>query len=61
MRNRYPGKCYKCGKPVEPGEGYFERHKGGWRVQHVGCKDAESAMLSLDEVFSADDFEAQTQ
>jgi hypothetical protein len=37
MRNKFPGTCYQCGKTVEAGEGHFERHKGGWRVQHVSC------------------------
>lgn len=37
MRNKYKGVCYRCGKIVEPGQGHFERHKGGWRVQHVRC------------------------
>lgn len=41
-RNLYPGYCYKCGKYVEPGLGYFERTKkrtGGskWRVQCYEC------------------------
>lgn len=33
MRNKYPGKCYVCGKWVEKGQGHFERYRGGWRVQ----------------------------
>lgn len=37
MRNRYPGTCYRCGERVEKGAGHFERHKGGWRVQHAEC------------------------
>ena len=37
MRNKYAGTCYQCSKTVEAGEGYFERHNGGWRVQHVEC------------------------
>ena len=50
MRNRYPGTCYRCGKTVLAGQGYFERfdrnNKAGWtdaekrsrwRVQHVAC------------------------
>lgn len=37
MRNQYPGVCYRCGKIVEAGQGHFERHKGGWRVQHADC------------------------
>lgn len=56
MRNRFGGYCYKCGLWVEAGTGYFERHAGGWRVQHnynsgapsisgkggVTCKDAKN-------------------
>jgi hypothetical protein len=37
MRNKYPGKCYQCGLWVEVGEGHFERHLSGWRVQHASC------------------------
>jgi len=33
MRNQYAGSCYVCGLWVPPGAGYFERFKGGWRVQ----------------------------
>lgn len=38
MRNRYGGKCYRCGEWVEPGAGFFEKVPGkGFRVQHVEC------------------------
>jgi len=37
MRNKYPGICYRCGKPVAAGKGHFERHNRGWRVQHADC------------------------
>jgi hypothetical protein len=37
MRNKYAGTCYRCGENVQPGEGHFERHKGGWRTQHADC------------------------
>lgn len=37
MRNKYPGKCYRCGQNVGPGDGHFERIPGGWRVQHAEC------------------------
>ena len=47
MRNQYPGQCYKCGKRVEPDEGYFERHKGGFRVQHIWCKGTEPSLEPL--------------
>lgn len=37
MRNKFGGVCYRCRKYVAPGEGHFERYRGGWRVQHVSC------------------------
>lgn len=37
MRNKYPGICYRCGKPVAAGDGHFERFRGGWRTQHADC------------------------
>lgn len=37
MRNKFAGDCYRCGERVEAGAGYFERHAGGWRVQHIEC------------------------
>lgn len=48
MRNKYPGVCYRCQMYVEPGDGHFERYRGGWRMQHADCairwrgKDAPS-------------------
>ncbi len=37
MRNKHPGTCYRCKFRVEAGQGHFERHVGGWRVQHADC------------------------
>ncbi len=37
MRNKFPGTCYKCGKPVAAFEGHFERFQGRWRTQHAAC------------------------
>lgn len=37
MRNKYPGKCYRCGEIVRAQEGHFERHGRGWRTQHATC------------------------
>ena len=37
MRNKYAGKCYRCGEMVNPGDGHFERRPGGWRTQHASC------------------------
>lgn len=42
MRNKYADYCYKCGKYVPVGYGFFERHWDGyrkWRVQCVECCD----------------------
>lgn len=44
MRNRYPGFCYRCGKPVPKGTGHFERFQGGWRTQHAACAIAARAV-----------------
>lgn len=40
MRNQYAGTCYRCGETVSVGAGHFERHRGGWRVQHASCARA---------------------
>lgn len=37
MRNRFPGTCYRCGDPVQKGEGHFEKSKDGWKTQHASC------------------------
>lgn len=43
MRNKYEGKCYRCGKTVPAGEGHFEakRNYNGignkWLTQHASC------------------------
>ena len=37
MRNKHPGICYRCSKPVAVGAGHFERYNGGWRTQHAEC------------------------
>jgi len=49
MRNRFAGPCYRCGKTVAPGQGFFEkpdakrleRLKLGlhvkWLTQHKEC------------------------
>lgn len=44
MRNRYAaGTCYRCGEPVAPREGHFERFRGGWRTQHVNHRQLKQA------------------
>jgi hypothetical protein len=47
MRNKFPAICFKCGVQVEPDDGYFERHKGTWRVQHVKCKEKEGSLKQI--------------
>lgn len=37
MRNRYPGVCYRCGKPVAVGDGHFHKYKGKWVTHHAEC------------------------
>ncbi len=37
MRNKYPGSCLCCGEYVAPGEGYFQRVEGRWKVRCVNC------------------------
>lgn len=41
MRNRYGGKCYRCGLWVAPGAGHFEKVRGQrpamWLTQHAEC------------------------
>lgn len=42
-RNKYPGRCYYCGKWIEPGYEHFERVRGAvsgqprWRIKCVKC------------------------
>lgn len=47
MRNRYAGMCYRCGKHVPEGAGHFERHQGGWRVQHASCVLKHKALPAI--------------
>lgn len=61
MRNQYEGKCYKCGETVKAGEGHFERHKGGWRVQHANCVWKEPEFVSFGEAASVDDGKPQNR
>lgn len=37
MRNLYPGVCYRCGKPVAVGDGFFHKYKGKWATHHAEC------------------------
>lgn len=53
MRNRYPGTCYKCGKHVDVGFGFFERYHGSWRVQCVKCCDGRTVRDTDKEVCRA--------
>lgn len=37
MRNRFPGKCFRCGGTVEPGKGYMLGKPGDWDCTHEEC------------------------
>ncbi len=37
MKNKYPGDCVVCGKRVEAGEGFPEKHNGVWKVRCLQC------------------------
>lgn len=49
MRNKYPGHCYICGRPMKKGEGWFQSkgtlsvlqrrsYQGKWILRCTGCK-----------------------
>ena len=56
MRNKYPGTCYKCGRHVPVGFGFFERvdykknNGSRWRIQCVKCCDGRDVKESDPEV-----------
>lgn len=37
MRNKYPGKCVRCGCEVAAGAGHPERRNGAWAVRCKPC------------------------
>jgi hypothetical protein len=37
MRNKFPGDCVRCGKPVAAHAGHPERRDGRWRVRCLDC------------------------
>ena len=37
MRNKYAGKCFRCQRQVEAGEGFFQRMKGRWFIRCQAC------------------------
>ena len=39
-KNQVAAPCFRCGLPVAPGAGLYERHSGGWRVEHAHCASA---------------------
>lgn len=43
MRNKFAGSCRDCACQVEVGVGYFERHRGAWRVRCIACTAAAKA------------------
>jgi hypothetical protein len=64
-RNKYEGRCYKCGLTVEVGTGHFERRGRGWRVKHadvlgdgrVTCDLAVPSYADTVHPFSSEAFE----
>ena len=52
-RNRYPGICYRCGKPVPVGYGHFERHGAGWLIKCVKCTSGRKVRDTDPEVVRA--------
>jgi hypothetical protein len=37
MRNRFAGRCFRCGCEVKAGEGHFQRDSGKWLVRCKSC------------------------
>jgi hypothetical protein len=37
MKNKYKGKCFKCGSEVKERQGYFQRKDGKWVVRCKNC------------------------
>lgn len=59
MRNMFPGYCYKCGRYVPTGYGFFEKvprklraGRAKWRVQCVECADGRKVAESDEAVIS---------
>lgn len=62
MRNRYPGKCLRCGNHVAANKGYFEKnnkrinedlHYGKldkWSVRCMNCVRKGHTKFSLEEI-----------
>lgn len=58
MRNKFPGYCYKCGKYVPTGYGFFEHvnyleYGKKWRVKCVKCTDGRKVKPTDREVIGA--------
>lgn len=56
MRNRYPGKCYNCGKNVKAGDGFFERRGGRWWVKHDVCSAPKRKKIEKEKIMEATRF-----
>lgn len=37
MRNRFPGKCFRCGGLVDAGKGFMFGKPGDWDCTHEEC------------------------
>jgi len=44
MRNRYPGKCSRCGRNVPAGAGTTQNVGGRWVVTHDECPEVTSGL-----------------
>ena len=38
--NKFRAICAVCGKTTSPGEGYVQKFRRAWRVEHMTCADA---------------------
>jgi DNA-directed RNA polymerase subunit RPC12/RpoP len=37
VRNRFAGRCFRCGREVKAGDGHFQRDQGKWLVRCLNC------------------------
>lgn len=45
MKNKYAGKCQRCGMTIAAGDGNLENRNGKWVIYHDGpCPDIESGL-----------------
>lgn len=44
MKNKYEGRCVRCGGTVPPGAGTIESKNGNWLVSHTECPEITSGL-----------------